>query len=207
MSGSWPSPINTYLTIIPDKTTKPEYNISCQGTIDPKSINIRVDYFGQIAQFVGNYDQRKGQIETHWVGNQQMRLSFDISKFSLSETTFIVNFESPFMENFGISLQHSLSRRHVTTQMHGNMGERRSSASITGNINSPESQLSIVIEPWQSKKVQVQLRRFRTSDQAIMDFNIQLGEENTNLRLEHSRTNKGINCKVEFDGCSFVPKV
>lgn len=205
-----PDPILATLLIIPDKENEPESIVKLEGNLDPNSVALVVNYFGDEISVGGRYDENVAVAELTWPENQKFMVGISVDAFSFEEANIDVDIVTPYegYKTMSFSLDHKVEDgAKLKTVLKGAVEENTGGWNLAALISSNEISISTDVDITGYPKYEWSVLVLRKSKRKSFQVVVKSGETESLLDFDFIRLDEGYLTKFNFHGCSFFPTV
>lgn len=199
------------LLVIPDKNDDPTSKVELDGTLDPSSISLNVDYFGEAFSFSGWYDGDDYSVIAEMMIPERRKflVSTALPRLSLNEAQFQLEIVTPFIgyRNMSFFAEHTFDGENLKTRVLGGIEEAVGDVVLTATVSSREVSISTDVSITGYPKYQGTLLVLRKAKRKSFQLGFKNGAKESLLDFDFIRLDEGYVGKLDFYGCPFLPKV
>lgn len=197
------------LLVIPDKDNEPDSKVKLEGNVDPNSIALMVDYFGDEVSVGGWYDDSSVIAELIWPQNQKFMVSIAIPRLSFGDAQIDLDVVTPFdgYNTITFTVQHLFADAKLKTSAKGSIEDTDGSWNFAASFAPNEVTVATDMALTGYPNYEGNFLLLRKAKRKSFQLSMKAGEKESLINLDFIRLEEGYVGKFDFYGCPFFPKV
>ncbi|CAL8077850.1 unnamed protein product [Orchesella dallaii] len=209
LHGMLPQPMIASFLIVPDKDNNPNSRMKIEGQLDPYSVMLGLDYFGEEMAFAGRYDNTSVAAEVTWPEDKKFMVSIAVPEFALTNAQIEIDIITPFdgYTNISFTAQHELEGPTWKSLVNGGIENTIANFNLSGTLSAREVSISTGLNLTGYPTYQGSILVLRMPKRKSFQVAIKHGENDSLLDFDFIRLDEGYLGKLDFRGFSSLPEI
>ncbi|ODN05279.1 Apolipophorin [Orchesella cincta] len=209
LQGMLPEPMLASFLIVPDKDNSPASRMKIEGQLDPYSVALALDYFGEEMSFAGRYGDSSVVAEVIWPEQKKFMIALAVPMFALNNAQVELDIITPFegYNNITFTAQHEVTGANWKSSVNGGIEDTITDFKLSGTLSSREVSISTSLDLTGYPTYQGSLLLLRMPKRKSFQITFKNGMKDSLLDFDFIRLDEGYLGKFDFRGCNFLPEI